>query len=454
LIAGEETRFAMLETVREFALDRLDASGEVEDATRAHALYYVALTESADLESPARAMWLARFDAEIANLAAALDWTRRAEDSALLQLRLAAATNAFWGQRGYGVEGYAWTIEALERTAGDESALRAAGYLAAGHTAWGWQEPATARAWMERSLALYETLGDDHGRVTALFHLGIIAMSLGDGQAALTSIEEANALVRAIGTRWELARGISWLGFCHFMLGDLDDAHAELTEGLALFQELNDDDQAAFNLRLLGYIARERGDVAEAWRVTVASLELNGRAGDQRGVATSASALAGVLLDRGNAGEAARLAGSAAAALERLGTYGVQPGDERDYQAIIASIRVALGDDVFETQWSHGRAQPLDDMLTNVLESPAAARAVPVPPAPTIATNLSSRELEVLRLLAVGKSNPEIADELVISRNTVYRHVNHIFTKLGTQNRTEAAIYAERHGLVDRERDS
>lgn len=444
-VADGEARFTMLETVREFALEQLTVSGEFDDAAQAHAEYYVTVAESADMDSPARATWLARFDREIGNLRAALSWTRRAPNGGVMQLRLATATAAFWGQRGYGVEGYAWTIEALERTEGDVSAIRAAGLLAAGHTAWGWRESTTARDLIAESLALYESLGDTHGRATALFHLGIVTMTLDDGRTALACIEEGNALVREIGSRWELARGITWLGFCHLLLGDLDSARVELTDGLSLFHELGDDDQAAMNLRFLGYIARERGDPAEAWRFTAESIDLNQRAGDRRGVATSAAALAGILLDRGQPEEAARLAGSAAAALERLGTYGVQPGDERHYLAIITSIRATLGDGPFEVEWSRGQAQPLDTLLDRLLEQSTTEH---MEPATQHSSDLSSRELEVLRLLAAGKSNPEIANELVISRNTVYRHVSHIFTKLGVENRTEAAIYAERHGLI------
>jgi predicted ATPase/DNA-binding CsgD family transcriptional regulator len=443
-----ETRFGMLETVREYALERLAEAGEAEDAARAHALYFVALAEAAELESAARASWLARFDAEVANLRAALAWTRRAPDGPLLQLRLAAATNAFWGQRGFGAEGYGWISEALARTEGEESALRAAGMLAAGHTGWVMGDAATARAWLERSVALYRRLGDERGLAAALFHLAIVSMTLDDA-AALVHIEEANALARAGGTAWELARGVTWLGFCHFMLGDLDAARAELTDGLDRFGALGDADQAAFNLRLLGYIARANRDLAEAWRVTVESIALNRRAGDRRGVATSAAALAGVLADQGDPAAAARLAGSAAAALERLGAYGVQPGDERSYRAILAAIRTALGDAAFEREWAAGQTLPLDDLLDRALqpESPSGERAAPTA-APSQESGLSARELEVLRLLAQGRSNPEIAEVLVISLNTVYRHVNHIFTKLGVQNRTEAAAYAHTHGLA------
>jgi predicted ATPase/DNA-binding CsgD family transcriptional regulator len=445
-------RVAMLETVREFALERLAASGEADVVQRQHALYYLALAESAAFDSPARGKWLSRFDAEIANLRAALVWTRDTPDGATVQLRLVAATGGFWLDRGYGREGHAWAVEALGRTAGAESAVRAAAMAVAGETAWGWGDPSTARDWLERSITAYEALGDDHGRMGALFYLSLVCHSvLDDLPTALAAIEAGMAIAHRIGTTWERAQGITLLGLCHLRLGDLDAAHAEVTEGLALFMASGDAYKAPLNLRILGYIARERGDLAEARRVTVQSMELNlGGGNDRRGAATSAAALAGVLVDQGRAIEAARLAGAATAAVERLGDFGVHEVDQRQYHAIIASIRAALGDAGFEAAWPAGRALSLEDALAEVAETPTVPATARQPSAsvPPGAGGLSDRELEVLHLIAAGKSNPEIAETLVISLNTVYRHANHIFTKLGVQNRTEAAAYAHQHGLV------
>jgi DNA-binding NarL/FixJ family response regulator len=152
---------------------------------------------------------------------------------------------------------------------------------------------------------------------------------------------------------------------------------------------------------------------------------------------------------RGQPVQAARLAGSATAMLEELVTTGVQPGDQRQYQAIIASIRASLSDAAFEQEWSAGRALPLDEVLADVLGSFKVERGgIPAPARSALAADLSPRELEVLRLIAAGKSNKEIAEALVISLNTVFRHVSHIFQKTGAANRAEAAAYAVRHDLT------
>ncbi len=447
---GGEARFGMLETVREFALEQLVMAGDIDDAARAHTRYYLELAEAAAFDSSERAVWMRRFDAELANVRAAFTWMREAPNGPALQLRLVVALQQFWAQRGYGVEGYAWLLDALERTPPDASPTRAAALFAAGHLAWGWTDAAIARGWLKQSLAMYEALGDVRGRANVLAHLAVVSVSLGNGPAALAAIEESNALVRAIGTRWELARGVSWLGYCHFMLGDWDAAHTELTQGLALYDEVGDRDSAAFMLRLLGYIATARGEHEQAWQLITESIEANRSVGDHRGVATSAVALAGVLGRLGRPREGARLAGSATAMIEQLGTYGVQPGDQRAYQAIMAELRAALGDAVVEEIWAEGRALPLNEALAVPLGRTAAQSSATAAAGAATghAAGLSARELEVLRLLAAGKSNREIADALVISINTVLRHVNHIFTKLDVQNRTEAATLAQRRGLV------
>ena len=173
------------------------------------------------------------------------------------------------------------------------------------------------------------------------------------------------------------------------------------------------------------------------------SLELNRRVRDERSVAGSAAALAGYLAVRGHVVEATHLA---AAALERHGAATFVRADHDQYELPLASLRASLGD-AFEVAWSSGRELSIDEALAGVSAS-AEVAGREAPPTAVPSTNLSARELEVLRLLAAAKSNPEIAEELAISIHTVIRHVNHIFAKLGVANRTEAAAYAHRHGLV------
>jgi serine/threonine-protein kinase PknK len=149
---------------------------------------------------------------------------------------------------------------------------------------------------------------------------------------------------------------------------------------------------------------------------------------------------------------AARLLAAAQALLERIGVVLDATGRSED-AAIHADARAALGEDRFGAAWATGRALSLDDAIADALattdEIAAGIGAPPDERLHPLPGGLTGREVEVLRLLAVGKTNPEIADALVISLNTVYRHVNHIFTKLAVSNRTEAATYAHQHGLLE-----
>jgi non-specific serine/threonine protein kinase len=270
---------------------------------------------------------------------------------------------------------------------------------------------------------------------------------LGDLPTARAYLEANLEYYRTVGNRWRIAFTLSSLGYNHFQAGDHAAARRHLSECVAIFAELGEPDSIGFPRRFLAHIAAARGEHAEAWRLAAASVESNRRAGDRLGTASSAAALVSVLTARGLLGEAARLAGVVAAELERLGLATMTAGDKERYEGAVRSVRAALGEPAFAAAWSEGQTLSLDEALAGALEPPA-SESPPASPMAGPAAGLSPRELEVLRLLAAGKSNPEIAEELVISVHTVIRHANHIFAKLGVQNRVEAATYAQRHGLV------
>lgn len=214
---------------------------------------------------------------------------------------------------------------------------------------------------------------------------------------------------------------------------------------------------AAVALRGLGYITLAAGDADEAAALFTESLVWNRETLDRRGIAASVAALASVALARGQPERAARLLGAATGVLQAAGASRLLPSDMPPYDRTIAAARAALGEATFTAAYDAGRALAPDEAFTAALasEEPAAAPAsasgtvgLARPSSGFVPAALSERELEVLRLMAAGRSNPEIAETLVISLNTVYRHVNHIFTKLGVSNRTEAAISAHQHGLL------
>ncbi len=446
-----EPRFGMLETVREFGLEQLATSGEAEEARRRHAAWCLELVEAADLEGCRRpdldpAAAFARLDADQGNLRAALTWaSERGEVSTLL--RLAVAQRTYWLKHGGLNEGRAWLDRAVASSAAAPPALRAAVLSAAGHLA-RWQgdheraEPLARESW-----ELYRAHGEVLGEIEGLVLLGWVAEDRGELARSRALHEEALARLRPLPQPIRTAWALHHVGWISYRCGDLATAERHLEEALALFRRGGDGYGAAHVLSYLGAVAHVRGEHARAaglWQ------ERLGLTWDAWGLSITLEGLADIAVVRGEVERAARLLGAVEAMRERLGvTRG--PRLLSEPAAVMAAVRAALGAAAFETAWHEGRRL-----------SPAEARAEAAlvarttePPetgergaAAADACGLTRRELEVLRLMADGRTNQEIADALFVSHRTATTHVRHILTKLGLGSRTAAAAFAFRRGLV------
>ncbi|HEX5963529.1 MAG TPA: adenylate/guanylate cyclase domain-containing protein, partial [Gemmatimonadales bacterium] len=252
-----EPRFTMLETIREYGLERLEQGGEAETTRRAHTEFFLALVEGAEpkLTSPEQLVWLERLEAEHDNLRAALDWALVRDSQ--MALRLAGGLAWFWFFRGYLREGRGW----LERTlaaSGDPGPLHAEALAAAGRLARHLGDYGGAIALLERSLELARSFQDRRVEALALHELGALAgLAEGDAarEAALT--EASLALWRELGDSWGIARTLNNLGYEAYLQGDLDRAVSLLDEGVTLARVAGD-------RSVLGYILDSRGVVAEA----------------------------------------------------------------------------------------------------------------------------------------------------------------------------------------------
>jgi predicted ATPase len=205
-----EPRFMMLETSRDYALERLEISGEAAAVRRRHADYYLALAEAAEpqLGGPQQVTWLNRLEVEHDNLRAALAWSKATEGGAELGLRLAAAVFGFWWKRGHMLEGRHWLQELLAQpeaakpTVARARALRVAGSLVAMQ-----DDGKQATALYEESLALSRNLSDQHGIAVSLHLLGELALGQGDQERGVALSEQALALLRDLGDR----QGMAWV---------------------------------------------------------------------------------------------------------------------------------------------------------------------------------------------------------------------------------------------------
>jgi predicted ATPase len=299
--AQTESRFTMLETIREFALERLLESGDHSLARRAHAAYCLVLAEEGNPELSAddRRRWLAQCDAEIDNLRAALDWLFQTVDLDW-SLRLCVALFRFWDMREHLSEGRA-RIENVLRLCGEDRIRERArlshflgalassqgDYMAAGHS-------------LERGLALYERLGDESGIAASLNALAIVARDRGDYIAAQANFERSLARWRLLSDRQAIARCLHNLANVAKVRGDYGRARWALGEATGIFEELGDYSGAAWSINQQGDIARETGDMVTAREFYRRALGAFRETEDPWGAARSLTDLGYIDCEQGN----------------------------------------------------------------------------------------------------------------------------------------------------------
>jgi predicted ATPase len=293
-----EPRFGMLETIREYCLERLRDSGEEQATLRAHAAYCVVLAEEGnpDLPETARAAWLARCDIEHDNFRAALDWLFQSSDDGWT-FRLCAALFCFWEMREHLVEGRA-RLEAVLRIGGPGYRRERAKILVYLSTLLCVQgEFPAATHFVEQSLKICETLSDQWGIAVAMEARAIIAWDRQDYAAAQTHFDESLARWRALGDRVAIARCLHNLANFERGRGSYARARAVLEEAGGIFEELGDNSGAAWCLNQRGDIAREEGDVAAARQLYQNALFSFRAARDNWGIARSLTDLAQIACD-------------------------------------------------------------------------------------------------------------------------------------------------------------
>ena len=533
---GEEPRLVMLETIREYGLEMLAASGEEEKTRQAHAAYYLALAEKAEAEygGPQQVVWLERIEREHDNLRAALQWSMESgatQQRIEIGLRLGGALRRFWLVRAFVNEGRAFLERAL--TAGMEVAIpiRAKALIAAANLAIVQSDYPCSEALARESLVLFRELEDQEGTVFSLQLLGSALYQRGDLAAGSSLIGEALALSRKLGQTDSIAwllyqqalydigqgeysracdlleesltlhrknehkRGIAFsliqLAKVHFVSqGDQVRVHSLLEEGLALARELSDKDSLASANALRGQLVFDRGDIATARSLLEESVRLSREVGSRHSTAESLSLLARVVrvhgdhtaacalyeeslaigrdlnnvwlivpcldglasiaAERGEFVRAARLWGTAEVLRDSVGMH-IAPIERTDYEHRVAAVRAQLGAEAFASAWAEGRTKTPEQTLAmqgREMVSPPTTTVTPTTPSPTYPAGLTAREVGVLRLVARGLTNSEIAEELGLSEKTIAHHLTHIFNKTTSENRAAAAAFAIRHRLA------
>jgi non-specific serine/threonine protein kinase len=452
-------RFRLLESVRNYALEQVTSCDEGEVVGHAHARYFLELAERAAPELVVRTQraWFLRLEQEHGNLRAALRWLwDRGEDE--LALRLAGALGYFWEVRGYLREGQQALEEALARTPRADPRLRANVLNRLGSLLI-WQEEAErSRVVLEDALALGRTLEDGDIIARSLTQLGRRAASFGPPEEGMREafqlLDEALALRQQLGDR----RGVATI---HTQLAGiaLDQRAYEQVEhlgqeALAAYREVGDEAGATVALVFLGMAAGEQGDTARAIALLRQALEGSSRLHDRRLLLLENNMVVWWLAaEQGDAEQLAVLLGAAEAMGDAIEP--VPTGWRKTWTPKAAgALQARLGKERFEAALREGRSlsfAQISDLVSLVLHevetgsvgaegSSGKRRQHPL---------LSTREAEVLRLVAEGLTNKEIAHQLIVAENTVKTHVTSLFNKLGVDSRAQAVAVAANEGLLD-----
>ena len=295
-----ESRFTMLETIREYAREHLAAAGEEHAARRAHAAYCMVLAEEGNPELSAGdlSLWLARCDLEIDNFRSALDWLFENHELEW-GLRLSMALFRFWDLREHLIEGRARLERILQFAGSSYTAQRAKISTALGALATAQGDFAAAQEFLQQSLWLYEALGDRWGIAASLNALGISARDRGDYVAARSYFERSLACWRILPDRVATARCLHNLASVVRIRGDYTRAQMALHEATTIFEEMGDRSGAAWSVNQQGDIAREQGQADLARKLYERALSSFREAGDRWGSARSLSDLGYIYCEQG-----------------------------------------------------------------------------------------------------------------------------------------------------------
>ncbi|MBV9790294.1 MAG: tetratricopeptide repeat protein, partial [Chloroflexi bacterium] len=387
--------FVMLETIREYAQERLAIAGEEAALRQAHAAYYLGLVEHAEpeLKGAQQVDWLERLERAHSNLRAALSWSIDSGQPEMTT-RFSIALYRFWYAHGHFTEGRRWLEVALKSGAGVARGLRAQACCGAGVLAFSQDDYHQAREYFAESLALQRIVGDKARIAQSLANLGLVAYWQGDYPQAVALLDEALGLFRQIQDTYGIASALQYMAMAVLNEGDHERAMELIEQSLGLFQELDHKigiatamnfqargalfrgayaeavrllEQSltllqtlgskpgmARSMTYLGRVALSHGDHARAALLLEESLALFRNVGDREGIATTLEGLAGLAVAQGEAVRAAHLGGAAEALRDAINSP-LQPVDRPYYDSMVAHVRMQIDEGAFTAAWAAGR---------------------------------------------------------------------------------------------------
>jgi non-specific serine/threonine protein kinase len=488
---GNRVRHRMLQPVRQYAREKLGEGGESETVLCRHAEYFLALAEETRprLRGPEDAEWLERLEREHDNMRAALSWALEREVE--LALRLAGVLGTFWHVRSHSEDGRKWLEAALARDDGTsvvtrikalealswltidqwdhdraeavareamelsaeaeiESSLAASLRIMSAGPAWVRGDYERGRELLEESLEISRKAGDKVMMAEALIQLAGTAWGQGDTARANEIYQEGIDLCREAGYTYRLPDFLFSLGYQLLLEGDYERGASLNAEAAALSREHGYKRSLDFALDNQGWAALLQGDHERARAFYEESLVVCKELGDKACASESLDGLACVAGAGGEASRAATLFGAAHAMRETLGeavAFQHTPEELSWREPHRATSRSRLGEQAWEETLEKGRAMGLEEAIEYALSTEVPSTVIPSS-APELPAGLTSREAEVLGLVATGMTNAQVAERLFLSPRTVQRHLNSVYHKLGVGSRTAATRFALEHGLA------
>jgi predicted ATPase len=403
---GDVTRFEMLETIREFALEALGASAEMRPLKERFVDFYLKFAERSEreLKGPEQADWLTRLELEYENLQTALRLCLE-DDEIERSLRFCSLLWRFWSIRGHLTEGRMLLRKTLDNPNSANHPMRAKVLLAAGALADMQDDPIAgsllheslllsqkvadeettafamnslgnvvrdhgdfveAKRLHSESLAIFQKLENKWGIALVLNNLGVNARSQGDFQEAVKFHEQSLQLFRELGDKRHIARCLINLGIIFERKRDYEAAHELLDESLGLSRELGEKTGTTESLLFLGSVSRLQNDYAASRKLLAESLALSLDIGNKEGIIGCLEEFARLACMKGEAGRAARLLGTAEALREAIHVP-VPPAYRAEYERDISLTRSTLGEETFKDEWTQGRAMRLEQAIAYAL---------------------------------------------------------------------------------------
>lgn len=365
--ASGEPRLTMLEVIREYGLERLEASGEADATYRRHARFFCSLAERNErpkVSGETLAGMLAVLEREISNLRAGMGWARDNGERETV-LRAAGSMRLFWALRGFHEEGWQWLSTSLSAEGPVPDSVRARALVTAGRLDSHRGDYNCAIALAEEGLALWRGLGTQDRVADALRMLGEIWLSQGSAEQALNLLEEGLGISREQSDPWTIADLLNDIGAAHTIEREHGESLASLTEALELFRKLGDRWRSAMVLNNLALALAGQDRYEEALERVEESVVVQWQAGNLLGLLNCLDTWALLACTLGNYEAAAPVLGFMAAWREASGTPRLLC-DQPEYECALKAARARLEPSVFEAAWANGRSRTVEETMNYV----------------------------------------------------------------------------------------